>query len=282
MEAKYHIDYYFREPAVYHDILLVQLGRLYCAPSAVIAEHAHGNWYELTCVTGGEGEVVTNGVSVNVSKGDIYLSFPGDFHSIRSSRENPLKYDFFSFETQNEEIRKELRHIVANTQDYTRRVVQQEQILAAVSNAIAEIGTNQEYSQEITYINLKQILFYILRSFKTEAKTANRFRILSADELCYQMMHYIDTHMYSIKSLGILAEKFSYNYSYLSSLFKRHTGITISAYYQSRRLDAAKLLMDENKLKVNQIEEMLGYSSLYAFSKAFKQKYGSSPRNYGK
>lgn len=282
MEAKYHINYYFSEPAIYNDIWLVQLGRLYCTPSAVINEHAHANWYELTCVTDGEGAVVTNNVSVKVSKGDIYLSFPGDFHSIYSSQEKPLKYDFFSFQTKDKKIKKELQYIVANTQSYSQRVVQNEQILSAVSNAIAELCTNQEYCQEILYTNFKQILFYILRSFKSKTKVVNSFRTLSSDELCYQIMHYIDTHMYSIKNLSVLSEKFSYNYSYLSNLFKNHTGITLSAYYHSRRLDAAKLLIDEKKLKINQIAEILGYSSPYSFSKAFKQKYGSSPKNYTK
>ena len=142
--------------------------------------------------------------------------------------------------------------------------------------------TNQEYCQEILYTNFKQILFYILRSFKSKTKVVNSFRTLSPDELCYQIMHYIDTHMYSIKNLSVLSEKFSYNYSYLSNLFKNHTGITLSAYYHSRRLDAATLLIDEKKLKINQIAEILGYSSPYSFSKAFKQKYGSSPKNYTK
>ncbi len=282
MEAKYHINYYFSEPAIYNDIMLVQLGRFYCTPSTVINEHAHANWYELTCVTEGEGIVVTNDVPVKVSKGDIYLSFPGDFHSICSSQEKPLKYDFFSFQTKDKKLKKELQCIVENTQSASRRVFQNDQILSAVSNSIAEICSNQEYCQEILYTNFKQILFYILRSFRTETKVVNSFRALPSDELCYQIMHYIDTHMYSIKNLSVLSEKFSYNYSYLSNLFKNHTGITLSAYYQSRRLDAAKLLIEEKKLKINQIAEILGYSSPYAFSKAFKQKYECSPKKYTK
>ncbi len=282
MEAKYHINYYYGEPIIYNDILLVQLGRLYCSPSGIIEEHAHTDWYELTCVTDGEGIVMTNGVSVKVSKGDIYLSFPGDFHAIYSSKEKPLKYDFFSFQTKDKKIKKELLYIVANIHSYSQRVIQNEQILSVISNAIAELCSNQEYSQEILYTNFKQILFYILRSFMAQAKDVKSFRTLSADELCYQIMHYIDTHMYSIKNLTELSEKFSYNYSYLSNLFKNQTGTTLSAYYQSRRLDAAKLLLDEKKLKVNQIAEILGYSSLYSFSKAFKQKYGVSPKNYTK
>lgn len=93
-------------------------------------------------------------------------------------------------------------------------------------------------------------------------------------------MHYIDTHIYSIKNLSCLSERFSYNYSYLSDLFKKCTGNTIANYYQTRRLETAKLLINSGELKITSIAERLNYSSLYTFSKAFKKKYGLSPRDY--
>ena len=55
---------------------------------------------------------------------------------------------------------------------------------------------------------------------------------------------------------------------------------TISDYYHTRRLDAARMLINEKKLRVTQIAEMLNYSSLYSFSTAFKNKFGASPREY--
>ena len=93
-------------------------------------------------------------------------------------------------------------------------------------------------------------------------------------------MHYIDTHMYRLQSLNDLSEEFGYNYSYLSDLFRKNTGDTLSNYYRTRHLNAARLLWDEKKLRIHQIAEILGYSSLYAFSKAFKHRYGISPEHY--
>ena len=213
MEKKYHIDYHFgTAPLTFGTTGLIQLGRLYCMPSGMIAKHAHMDWYELTCVTGGKGTVLTNDIPQEITSGDIYLSFPGDFHEIRFSSSDPLKYDFFPF------IRNKVR-------------------------------------PQNLYVN-------------------------SADELCYQLMHYIDTHMYRLQSLNDLSEEFGYNYSYLSDLFRKNTGDTLSNYYRTRHLNAARLLLDEKKLRIHQIAEILGYSSLYAFSKAFKHRYGISPEHY--
>ena len=44
-------------------------------------------------------------------------------------------------------------------------------------------------------------------------------------------------------------------------------------------MEAARLMLSEGKLKITDIAERLGYSTLYAFSKAFKGHFGVSPKN---
>ena len=73
------------------------------------------------------------------------------------------------------------------------------------------------------------------------------------------------------------AEKFNYNYSYLSSLFRSTTGRTLSDYYKTARLKAARTLVRENKLTVSKIAEMLNYSSVYVLSRAYKAEFGVPP-----
>ena len=90
-------------------------------------------------------------------------------------------------------------------------------------------------------------------------------------------MNYIDTHIYSLCNLCELTEKFKYNYSYLSSLFKKTTNKTLAEYFRNRKLETAKALVIEKNKKIGEIAEMLNYSSTFAFSKAFKEKYGVSP-----
>ena len=93
-------------------------------------------------------------------------------------------------------------------------------------------------------------------------------------------MNYIDTHIYSLKNLEDLADITDYSYGYLSALFKKTTSNTLSNYYHEKKLDAARLLILENKYKIIEIAEMLNYTSVYSFSKAFSNRYGVSPRNY--
>ena len=92
----------------------------------------------------------------------------------------------------------------------------------------------------------------------------------------------MDTHIYSLKSLKELEDFADYSYGYLSALFKRTTGNSLSDYYRERKLEAARILITENRIKATEISEMLGYSSVYAFSKAFTKRFGLSPRDYRK
>ena len=281
MQKKFHVDFSFVGEAVYYrDTMLVQLGRLFCSPGEEIPKHAHIDWFELTVVTNGEGTIYTNDVPTEVKRGDIYLSHPGDFHQIISSEENPLKYDFFSFNSRNPEIRQGLKQIVTDICSYENRVFTSPHISDGVSQAVAEFSAKLNFNAEILSCIFEQILYHILRNYNTLEAVAPSKRTMTSDRLCLQIMHYIDTHIYTIDNLTVLSEKFSYNYSYLSNVFKRCTGDTILNYYQTRRLETAKLLLNEGRAKVNYVAEMLKYASLYSFSKAFKNKFGISPKHY--
>lgn len=281
MYAKYHINYsHISNPVSYNNTDLIQLGRCYCIPSGHILKHAHGNWYELTLVSDGEGMIITNGISRTVGKGDIYISCPGDFHEIKSSEKKPLHFDFFSFNTRNPEILKKLKNITGNMYDYNQRVIHDDLIYSYISNAIKEYPSGQTYNKEIMSLLFEQILFILIRNFDNIPKQDIKNKPLSSEELCFHIMHYIDTHIYVLKNLYDLSDKFSYNYSYLSNLYKKTTGNTILEYYHNRRLDTAKLLIKEGNFTISAISEKLNYSTLYAFSKAFKKKYGVAPKHY--
>ena len=279
---KYHLDKCFvKDPLKFNDFYLFQIGRLYFAPSDFMHLHAHKDFFELTIITDGDGEVITNGKSTNVHRGDIYLSLPCDMHEIRSSEKTPMKYDFFSFYTDNEEYKSEL-YSIARYLSANDRVFSDERISALVCDAIMEFIDDSKFSEDLLYSIFRQIMIYIIRDFDL-GTAKNRIRGAShKDTVCYQIMNYIDTHIYTMRSLNELSDVFKYNYSYLSALFKKTTGNTPLSYYHNKRLEVARLLILENSMKISDIADTLNYSSLYSFSRAFKEKYGTSPKQYMK
>lgn len=279
----YHLDrHYMKQPLCFGSFRLFQIGRLYCTPQTVIGEHAHINWFELTVATGGRGRVYTNGIDIPIERGDIYLSFPCDFHAIKSDPADPLKYDFFAFSTEEPVFAQELEQIVQTHMSADRRLLRDEQISSLIGSAIAEINTEKQYSEELLGAIFTQLIIRLIRNFSGTTPDELRTNITDADSLCYRLMNYIDTHIYTITELCELADVTNYNYSYLSSLFRKVTSGTLSDYYRNRRLETARLLILEDQLNISQIADLLHYSSIYTFSRAFKDQYGLSPEQYRK
>lgn len=282
MQAYYHLnkDYLF-SPLDYDGIRICQIGRLYCRGDCVVETHIHLNWFELTVVTDGRGSVVTNGVECPVSRGDIYLSLPCDAHKIVSDAEDPLKYDFFAFYTERAEYQHEADRITEEYRDPTRRIINDERIRSLIGNAIVEFGQEGPYAKSLLSAIFEQIIIYLFRDF-SEASSPQRHAhtVLPAEALCYRLMNYIDTHIYSMKTLNELADVMGYSYGYLSTLFKKTTSQTLVDYYREKRLEAARLLLLEDRLTITKIAEILNYASVYVFSRAFTAKFGLSPRHY--
>ena len=92
-KTKFHIDKQFlNDPISFGDISLLQIGRRYCEPGAVIGEHRHKDLFEITIVTAGEGVITTNDDEITVHPGDIHLSFPNEKHNLRTSQNEKFEY----------------------------------------------------------------------------------------------------------------------------------------------------------------------------------------------
>lgn len=55
------------------------------------------------------------------------------------------------------------------------------------------------------------------------------------------------------------------------------TSDTLTNCFRNRRLETARLLLLEGAMSVTRISALLNYSSVYIFSRAFKEKYGVPP-----
>lgn len=271
---------YFQHPLDFDGVHVAQIGRLYCDKNTTIDDHLHNSLYELTVVTDGDGEILTNGIPTKVRKGDIYISFPGDLHKIVTDSNKLLQFDYFAFRTSIPHLSEKLNSIKEYNQNPKMRVFRSEQIRALIVSAITELNDKRDDSDELLSLIFRQIVIYTIRGFLDNDKLKSSFKTVSADVLCYQVMSYIDDNIYTIRNLTELSEITNYSYGYISAVFKKNTNETISEYYHKRKLDTAATLLLEKNMKVSEIAEMLNYSSAYALSKAFTAYYGISPRGY--
>ena len=78
------------------------------------------------------------------------------------------------------------------------------------------------------------------------------------------------------------AEYFSFNKDYFGKLFKQETGMTFNSFYNGFRIEYAKELLTSGRYRINEISELLGFSSVDYFTGVFKRQTGCTPSGYRK
>ena len=279
MENFYHVNNEHRNaPLRFGSTLLIQLGRIYCKGNSEFEEHLQTDFFELTVVTGGRGIVGVRGVDIPVQEGDTVVSFPAEMHKIVSDKDDPLKYDFFAFNSDDPSIREELDLMTTVFKEPSDRLIRNTRIEKLVEAGINELcDRSAPLSDRLLTNILDEIIIRLIRVFKEKKGAVLTVNTSNNEVFCYRIMNYIDTHIFSLKHLTDVADITRYNYSYLSALFKNTTGRTLSDYYKSARLKAARMLVKENRTSITRIAELLGYSSVYVLSRAYKNEFGVSP-----
>ncbi|KQO13808.1 response regulator [Paenibacillus sp. Leaf72] len=88
-----------------------------------------------------------------------------------------------------------------------------------------------------------------------------------------------ENYMYDL-NLTMLAERFNYNSSYFSELFKAKAGKTFIHYLTEVRMAHATRLLEETGLSLWDISELSGFSNASYFSSKFKRMYGLTPSEF--
>ena len=101
-------------------------------------------------------------------------------------------------------------------------------------------------------------------------------------ELVSRCMQYIDFHYTEPIALDTLAGQCCVTTTYLSSLFRKETGKTISEYITETRIRNAILLLNTTKLPIQAIANQCRFSDANYFSRTFKKVTGLPPLTYRK
>lgn len=118
-----------------------------------------------------------------------------------------------------------------------------------------------------------------LHCFKEASAMVEKYKMID-DKLVYHIGKYVVVHVDEKLSLGDVAEGVFLNPSYISHIFKKTTGINFMDFMLEVKMDRAKVLLRDSKIRIYDVSETIGYSNPEYFSKRFKQKTGYSPVEY--
>lgn len=142
----------------------------------------------------------------------------------------------------------------------------------AVSNG------NIQRIEQIT--SVEQIQGFIAEMVGTYCELVRKHNLKDYSLLTQKIITYADTELCADLSLKALSERLSVNASYLSTLFKKEVGLSLTEFVNRRRIAYAQGLLIHTMLPIKTVAQKCGVPDVYYFSRLFKRITGTTPKAY--
>ena len=247
--------------------------------NAVLPADAPDDVYRVLCVKSGNVRMFCTESEFVLGKNDIVFLLPGE-KAVFEKCSDDYSYDFVAFSVDAKKYNELFFAIMHENNNITTRKFSNDNLEKTVGILIDELELlPSAYSNEMLSLLCSQMIMYMARILDLDVNGTVDSREVN-EKICAQVMKYIDSRIFTMKNLKEVAAAMGYNYSYISSLFHKTTGVTLNNYFKNKRMNEAKMLLADSKMSVSEIARTMNYSSVYAFSKAFKEHFGASPGHY--
>lgn len=274
------------------------------------------HWHEeaeLTLMTKGYGHYQIDLVDYEVKKGDILFVSPLFLHSVSLSESGRKKDNCRQLADLPPEVDAEpesgkmvsetyvfhLNFLGGNSTDvcstrYLIPIMNHEIVLPClitpdhpayvsirkIFNQIASLYNEEVPGYELALKSLfLQVIFLLLQYSKKQAKTTLPEEGTPADKL-KNVLDYIELHYASSISVETLASVCCFSEYHFMRFFKKHMNMTCIEYINNVRLEKAVELFEQGNTSILDVSLSIGFHNLSYFHRAFKKKYGMTPRSF--
>ena len=142
-------------------------------------------------------------------------------------------------------------------------------------------GLSREFAIQIeNALTLQELDGLALTMLHRYCMLVHNFSRRSYSQLIRTCMDYIDFHYSEELSLASLARDHAVSSSYLSSLFKKETAMTLTDYIHTTRIRKALNLLNTTGLSIGVIAARCGFPDSNYFTRTFKKYQGITPKAY--
>ena len=183
-----------------------------------------------------------------------------------------------------------LAHIhVYSSYDVTSIKARLLELLVVLSRATIEAGADpgdtfrlsEDFISQISrYTDADELALWIsdiVRRFVLQAFDLARAK---HSDVVFKTTNYIKNNYPKKLSLDSLAREVFLSKSYLSSIFKKETGMSLTAYITKVRVEKSKKFLREDNDSLSHISDQCGFRDQSYFTKVFKKETGMSPRRF--
>lgn len=118
------------------------------------------------------------------------------------------------------------------------------------------------------------------KMFRGYCRLVRKKTIQKYSRIVQQTIIVINADLSAHLSLSALAKAQGVSAPYLSTVFRRETGKTVSEYVRAKRMERAAHLLATTQLQVQAVAAECGILDLQYFSKLFRRVHGCAPKEY--
>ncbi len=244
--------------------------------------------YELLYIESGQLQLIYNERKFIFSQGDILLFCPNVPH-IFQVLDVPLSQPHIHFDVKYDTQSKDA---FISFQDYNELTPAQRQLIREnifpdlIHTPLLNIVDKEAFlklfyeiidSKNPNSLSCKAKMLCLLETIITDNELPTTSTV-TPPSVAFLIKSYIDANYDQPISLGILERQFGYSKFHIEKLFKQEYGISVMNYRAKKRMEGALTLLEKNS--VSETAALLGFSSIYAFSRAFRAYHGTSPTKH--
>lgn len=245
--------------------------------------------YELLYVESGEFILQYDDINYTCTSGDILLicpNVPHSFHILTQTLSQPNIHFDFSYDSLSDKLyisyqdldsippahRSLIRaNIFPNSSTLPFLRISDREAFLKDFYEILSANDIHSLSCKITFLRMLQMIL-------AENQATISGSAYSSNNTIQHVKAYLDANYQHKISLSSLEQLFGYSKYYLERMFQKSYNESIIHYYNRKRMESAPLLLKDNT--VTDVAQMLGFSSVYAFSRAYRSYYGVSPTQH--
>lgn len=131
-----------------------------------------------------------------------------------------------------------------------------------------------------SFASVSEISSIMKEMFKSYCRLVRTHSMKGYSPLVQKVITLIDSDLSANLTLSSIAESQKVSPGYLSTIFKKETGKTITEYIRDRRIQHASYLLRSTHLQIQTVALHCGIVDVQYFSKIFKKQIGKTPREY--
>lgn len=233
------------------------------------------NEYQLLYLSEGEGVFRSDHVHETMVKaGDMFMLFPGEWHTYRPSTAKGWKCFWIGFRGKNIDERVKAGFLSVEKQVF--HVGFSNEIVSLYKEAYKTAQEEAPFAQ----MNLAGIVSHLIGKMLSLERSVTNDRDSKHVDIVNKALLRIRESLEGTLTIQQIAQELGVSYSSFRKLFKEYTGFAPALYQQTLRMQRAKELLSTTDESIKQIAYRLNYDSPDYFSTKFKSQTGMKPFDF--